>query len=310
MCKAKILRLPVDLLLELFDQTVLPVLLYGSEVWGFSSLEEIETFYRKFLKRVLAIGYTTQNCFVYGETGRSDLRGYVLSRMVGYWLSLVHGRQNKISSLLFKLALAKHNSAESTFFSEWLSAIQSGLESLGMQQVWFDGGLGYDPRWVKQSVKVRSAVLFEAKWHQTLCRHIDDPARDSFRVYRLIKPVRGLSPYLLELDFYLRRAVTRFFCRCNYMPCSDFRILLPHDEYEGLCHICELEFGDELHFLFRCPHFERHRVNMGLDFANLPGSDEEKLVALMSSSDPAQLESLARFLYLVLDVCEYRAIYV
>ena len=45
MCKAKILRLPADLVLELFDQTVLPVLIYGCEVWGFSNLELIETFY-------------------------------------------------------------------------------------------------------------------------------------------------------------------------------------------------------------------------------------------------------------------------
>ena len=33
--KAKILRLPFDIIFELYEQCVIPVLLYGSEVWGF-----------------------------------------------------------------------------------------------------------------------------------------------------------------------------------------------------------------------------------------------------------------------------------
>ena len=33
-CKATTLNLPIDLQLELFDLMVLPIMLYGSEVWG------------------------------------------------------------------------------------------------------------------------------------------------------------------------------------------------------------------------------------------------------------------------------------
>ena len=308
MCKAKILRLPADLVLELFDQTVLPVLIYGCEVWGFSNLELIETFYRKFLKRVLAIGYTTQNGFVYGETGRTDLKGVILSRMVGYWLSLVYGRQNKISALLYKFARYKHYLVGSDFSSKWLRAIEEGLERLGMQQVWADGGLGYDPVFIKQSVKLRGIALFDAEWQHSLQRHIHQPERDSFRIYRLIKPIRGLSPYIFELDFYLRRAVTRFFCRCNYMPCSDFRLFAPNNEFEGFCHICDREFGDELHYIFRCPFFERDRARFGLDVDHMPGTEEDKLVSMMSSNDADQLTSLARYFYRVLDICEHQAL--
>ena len=32
--KARILRLPVDITLELFDKTIVPILLYGVEIWG------------------------------------------------------------------------------------------------------------------------------------------------------------------------------------------------------------------------------------------------------------------------------------
>ena len=51
--KAKILRLPFDIIFELYEQCVIPVLLYGSEVWGFENLASVEIFHRKFFKLVL-----------------------------------------------------------------------------------------------------------------------------------------------------------------------------------------------------------------------------------------------------------------
>ena len=47
--KAQILRLPVDITLELFDKTIVPILLYGVEIWGVEgNRREIEVFYRQF----------------------------------------------------------------------------------------------------------------------------------------------------------------------------------------------------------------------------------------------------------------------
>ena len=36
------LELPIDLQLELFDSLVLPILLYGCEIWGFENIEILE----------------------------------------------------------------------------------------------------------------------------------------------------------------------------------------------------------------------------------------------------------------------------
>jgi hypothetical protein len=51
--KARRLQLPVDIQCELFEQLIVPILLYGSEVWGYCKLDRIEIFYRKFLKQIL-----------------------------------------------------------------------------------------------------------------------------------------------------------------------------------------------------------------------------------------------------------------
>ena len=43
-------NLPTDIMLDLFDTMILPILLYGSEVRGFENVERIEVFFRKVLK--------------------------------------------------------------------------------------------------------------------------------------------------------------------------------------------------------------------------------------------------------------------
>ena len=47
--------LPFDIMLDLFDKMILPILLYGCETWGYEALEKIEVFYRKFLKEILKL---------------------------------------------------------------------------------------------------------------------------------------------------------------------------------------------------------------------------------------------------------------
>ena len=122
--RVQVLRVPLDLTIELFEATVLPVLLYGSEVWGFSNLTQIEIFYRKFLKRILELGISTQSCFVYGESNTCDLKGLVLNRMVGFWLGIVNGKPSKISCMMYRIMLHMHTSDNFSFESQWFNCIR------------------------------------------------------------------------------------------------------------------------------------------------------------------------------------------
>ena len=90
--KAKRLQLSVDTQCHLFDHLVLPILLYGSEVWGFECIKQIEIFHRKFLRTMLHVNKCTPDCMVYGETGRGLILNHVKCRMVGYWLRIVKGK--------------------------------------------------------------------------------------------------------------------------------------------------------------------------------------------------------------------------
>ena len=67
--KSRSLMLPIDLQIELFEKMVQPILLYGSEVWGFGNLDVLERVVLKYLKLILNMKTSTPNFMVYGETG-------------------------------------------------------------------------------------------------------------------------------------------------------------------------------------------------------------------------------------------------
>lgn len=61
--KIRNFNLPLNCQFDLFDKVVLPVLLYGCEIWGFENLDIIERVHLKFLKTVLNLRSTTPNFY-------------------------------------------------------------------------------------------------------------------------------------------------------------------------------------------------------------------------------------------------------
>ena len=62
--KCRKLELPIDIQCKLFESMVIPVILYGCEIWGFQDIKMLEIFYRKFLKKILKLRPSTSNCMV------------------------------------------------------------------------------------------------------------------------------------------------------------------------------------------------------------------------------------------------------
>jgi hypothetical protein len=55
--------------LELFDTMVLPVVMYGCEVWGFEKNNILESFCLQFYKILLGLKKSTPTCILYAELG-------------------------------------------------------------------------------------------------------------------------------------------------------------------------------------------------------------------------------------------------
>ena len=118
-------NLPVDIVFDLFDKMIMPILLYGCEIWGYENVDCLEIFYRKFLKYVLKLHNQTSNCMVYGETGKMPLSETIKSRMICFWHRISIGNNNKIAFKL--LYLIRRLYEQRVYVSPWLKRIESIL---------------------------------------------------------------------------------------------------------------------------------------------------------------------------------------
>ena len=62
--KIRILNLPIDMQVDLFNKVIKPILLYGSEIWGFGNLDVLERVQLKFFKQILNLKKI--NSIIYG----------------------------------------------------------------------------------------------------------------------------------------------------------------------------------------------------------------------------------------------------
>ncbi len=93
--KCRTFDLPVDLQVELFKITVVPVILYGREIWRKTMIRKVEILHMRFLKLTLCVERNTCIDFVYGK-----LRTYPLDidkkvKVISYWSILINGRHEK-----------------------------------------------------------------------------------------------------------------------------------------------------------------------------------------------------------------------
>ena len=150
-------------MLDLFDKMILPILLYGCEIWSFENLESIEIFYRKFLKYILKVNRQTTDCMVYGETGRTPLKVIIKTRMVCYWHKISTGLNTKLSYRLLYL-LNKLNE-QNRYQSPWLKNIERILNSCNMNHIWLN------PRsckhdWLKKEISTKLANTYIKEWQK------------------------------------------------------------------------------------------------------------------------------------------------
>ena len=290
--RARKLHLPVDMQLDLFDKCVSPVLLYGSEVWGFSNLEIIEVFYRKFAKQLLHIRQSASSLMVYGELGIEPLYYTIVRRMCTFWLRLVQGKESKISNMLYKLTRRLHYDPTNDFRSQWLDCIESTLVEIDMLEPWCieRTALSISKNDFNRAIKNALTAVFTRKWQHEMAESLTCTA------YRSFKRTLTFEPYLKHLNFYERSALAKLRCRANFLPvgCIDYFIT---ENYNTTCPLCELETGDESHFLLRCDFFvpERERLLRPI-IENLNGNFE-----LMLSSDSVYIQrNIARFSEIVL----------
>ena len=288
--KSRRLMLPIDIQCELFDKIIVPILIYGSEVWGFSNLSDIEIFHRKYLRCLLRLRKSTAKCMTYGELGRQPLSCKIYSRMLNYWAKISEERGTKLTHLMYRIVLNLHRANE--FHSPWLLKIKNLLDITGNSELWL-----YQDQFPRKASFLKDAqqrlVDMNAQtWHEEVNSNL------KCTNYRIFKNDLKFETYLTGLSCSDAITLCKFRCGNHNLPISARRI--GNKEADVHCGLCDLgEVGDEFHYLFICPSLSNSRdILLKPYYKRYPNT--HKMAKLFSSGSQKQTKLLVKLIRAIL----------
>ena len=249
--KAKKHNMDVDVFIDLVEKLVIPILLYGSEIWGFSDLQQLQVCLNNIMRKYLRLHKTTPMCMINGELGLKEINEYIENRMLNFWYNVATGDESKISTLLYKWIRTLYD--QNTFKSDWLKHIKKSLDHMGYSHL-FNDIYFVDKNHFKNSIKLRLKDIYDQKWAESVFNN------SVCLNYRTMTTKKNLKKYLVDLPSQYMFALCKFKCANHKLPIVTGRYNgLPIDE--RTCTLCNTnEIGDEFHYLYKCVYFNDQRV--------------------------------------------------
>ena len=297
--------------LHIFDHTVKPILLYGSEIWGtfnpssakfrngisfdkiFNNIEP-EKLHLKFAKFVLGVHRKSSNFAVMSELGRFPYYIDIVKASLKYW----HRLENVDKNSLLSDALECSKSLSQTNNS-WYNTIQQYSNILGVP---LNSFIQMKPASfnTKLSKLLKDKYLHE--WYSTK----QSLSVGKLDTYTRIKSNFGFEKYLNSLHFNYRKDLTR-------LRISSHRLSIEIGRYARInrsnrtCPKCSLGvLGDETHFLLECPTYQASRVHLIKVVVNNCRnfnvmSNYDKFFWLLNCENDKIIQELANFVHMNLD---------
>ena len=249
--KSRLLNLSVDDQLHLFDKIVIPILLYGCEIWGFGNLDVIERVQLKFCKMVLNLKPSTPNYMIYGELGRVPMSVHIKTRIISYWSQILTGKQTKYSFILYNLLYCKFNNGYET---KWMGNLKSILDSSGFSYIWVQNELMNDNTWLKNNIKQRLTDQFRQTWESNCNNSSKGITYNLFTLGNF-----ECQNYINStLSNFKKSILARFRTTNHRLPIETGRWVNISRE-NRTCVLCSSDIGDEFHFIMKCEALKNER---------------------------------------------------
>ena len=275
----------------MFDSLIVPILTYGCELWGYSSLDIMESFHRKFLKSQLHVNTRTANCIVYGELGRFKLEIHIFRRMIGFWLKIIKSKESKLSNIFYRLLRKLYE--ENEYKSCWIHKIKNILDSCGMSNVW-ENPENFNPTWIATSVEMKLKDMGRQMWHTEIERNV------LCINYRLFKTEHNFEKYILELDVQNIIPLCRFRSGCHRLPVATERYNSQENHHS--CTLCNSnDIGDEYHYVLICPVIKEAREKFIKPYYYQRPS-ALKMKQLFNSNSIKELVNLAKYVKYIMSL--------
>ena len=288
--KVRQLNLSADTFTELFERLIIPILLYGSEIWGYENPRQLQIMCNNVMRKFLRLHKSTSTCMLTGELGMKEVAEYIDNRMLNFWYNVATGDESKISTILYKWIKVLYD--RNTFKSPWLDKVKTSLDVIGMPNL-FNNMSNVKKIWFKNTIKLRLNAIYSLKWSASVFNN------STCLNYRAMTESKHMHNYLLNLPSQYMYAFCKFKCANHRMPIVSGRyanIAVDHRK----CDLCDLnEIGDEFHYLFNCPFFREDRVRYIKRFFYI-SPNMYKMTQLFNYVSNKEMFNLAKFIYIII----------
>ena len=90
---------------DIFNKCAVPILAYGSKIWGSDVYHSIEDGHIKFCKKQLGVGSKAPTPAVLGDDGRDRLYNHCYIKFVKYWLKVIFFTYGLVSEILLFISV-------------------------------------------------------------------------------------------------------------------------------------------------------------------------------------------------------------
>lgn len=280
-----------SLVLRIFDSKILPILLYGCEIWGVGNIEDVISFANKFYKYLLRLKSNASVLLARGELGRKCLNVIIYERVIKFWIQCVSADVGSAKHCAYIDQCRMVNDGVNC----WAGKVRDLLFLTGFGDVWINQSKNRLISFAHE-FKHRYTTMDFQTWHGS----IEDAS--SFRTYRLVKSVLDYEPYLdMNMSLENRNLITRLRGALLGIRSNTGR-WYENIEYERrICEFCNSgQVENEYHVLFECSVWSTFRCRMN----TFPEFRDKDMIKVLS----AENENLVRELCVYLkDVLQFRS---
>ena len=274
-----------------------PILLYGSEIWGFGNIDVIERIQLKFLKYIFNLKKSTPSFMIYGELGIMPIYIDIKTRVISYWSKTISmsDQPTRLSYFLYKILYNMHKNK--LVNSLYIENVKSILESCGFSGVWHSQDTK-NPKWLSLAISQKLKDQYLQTWSATVDK------TSSATNFKLYKDTFGYSKFLSLLSAKNSKTFLKFRTRNHTLPVETGR-WNGTPLHERICNFCQKELGDEFHFMLVCDHFKQQRQTY-IKRYYYHNPNALKFKQLMNTENIADLKKNSCFIQIILNSCKAR----
>ena len=273
---------------DIFDKCVLPVVSYGSEIWGTDVHKSIENVHLKFCKIQLGVGSKTPTPAVLGECRRERIFVACIIKSVKFWLKII---SLPVESLLGSCYALNYRQCQ-LGKTNWASKIRDILNGYGFGWIWENQSVPDSVACVSIfSERVKDCEF--QRWSSQVCN------MSKLGLYCKYKEDKQEELYLsLPIPRRLRRDLARFRTASHNLEVEMGR----HNNVsfeDRLCKLCGrsniFTVEDEFHVVFHCEAYNDIR-HVYIDKEILNCANEYSFISLMKTDNSDDIVNFANFI--------------